>query len=134
MKTYNLFLDDFRVPSDAYKYTKDSDFLLLKWEIVRSYDAFVDFIEERFAEGSFPELVAFDHDLDDAHYEHLTGSIPYDQMTEKTGYHCAKWLVDFCIDNNLELPAYKVHSMNPAGKNNIISYLENYKKHLNAQR
>lgn len=128
--TYNIFLDDFRHPRDSFNYTGDTDFLKLQWTIVRNYHQFVNLIEKNYREhGVFPELIAFDHDLDDAHYEHLSGKIPYEEMAEKTGYHCAKWLVDFCIDNNLKLPAYKVHSMNPAGKRNIESYLENFKKH-----
>jgi hypothetical protein len=47
---------------------------------------------------------------------------------EKTGYDCAKWLVDYCIDNQANLPDYLVHSANPIGKKNIESYLENFKK------
>jgi hypothetical protein len=129
---YNLFLDDYRQPVDAFKYTMDEDFIQKQWRVVKSYQAFISLIEENFKQdGSFPSLIAFDHDLDDAHYAHTSihSEIPYDEMKEKTGYHCAKWLVDFCMDNNLKLPEYKVHSMNPAGKNNIIGYLENYKKY-----
>jgi hypothetical protein len=128
MQQYNLFLDDFRHPYDAFKYTFDPVFSKLKWEIVRSHEEFVKFIEENYKEGRFPGLIAFDHDLDDAHYEHLAGEIPYEEMTEKTGMHSAKWLIDFCIDNNLQLPEYRVHSMNPAGKANIRGLLENFKK------
>jgi len=47
---------------------------------------------------------------------------------EKTGYDSAKWLVDFCINNNLELPNYLCHSQNPVGKENILKYLDNYIK------
>lgn len=127
---YNLFLDDIRDPYDAFNYTKDTDFSLLDWVVVRNYDTFVSEIEFRFKEhGVFPSMIAFDHDLSDEHYEHISGDIPYDSMEEKTGMHCAKWLIDFCIDNNLILPDFKVHSMNPAGKRNIESILENFKKH-----
>jgi hypothetical protein len=128
MQQYNLFLDDFRYPGDAFNYTFDSVFSKLKWEIVRSHEEFVKFIEENYKDGRFPALIAFDHDLDDAHYEHITGEIPYEEMTEKTGMHSAKWLIDFCIDNNLQLPEYRVHSMNPVGRANIRSLLENFKK------
>jgi len=47
---------------------------------------------------------------------------------EKTGLDCAKWLVDYCMDNNQKLPEYSVHSMNPAGGKNILEYLNNFKK------
>jgi hypothetical protein len=127
--SYNLFLDDFRHPYDAFVITKDPAFSQLKWEIVRSHKQFVKFIEKKFKEGLFPDLIAFDHDLDDAHYEHTSGSIPYEEMTEKTGFHSAKWLVDFCIDNDLKLPRYIVHSMNPSGRENIKGLLDNFKKH-----
>ena len=46
---------------------------------------------------------------------------------EKTGYSCAKWLIDFCIDKDLPLPEYFCHSLNPGGKENILSILKNYK-------
>jgi hypothetical protein len=131
MKKYNLFLDDFRVPKDAFNYTHDTDFLKLEWVIVRSYKEFVEEITERYNfDGSFPGMIAFDHDLDDVHYEHTSGNIPYEDMKEKTGYHCASWLVDFCMDRSLQLPEYKVHSMNPAGKDNIQGLLSNFKKHF----
>jgi hypothetical protein len=127
---YNLFLDDIRHPYDAFVYTKDPDFSKLTWVVARSYNEFIKIIASNFKkDGSFPRLIAFDHDLSDEHYEHLTGTIPYDEMQEKTGMHCAKWLIDFCMDNQLPLPEYKVHSMNPAGAENIRSILSNYKKH-----
>jgi hypothetical protein len=47
---------------------------------------------------------------------------------EKTGMDCAKWLVDYCIDNKKELPDYVVHSMNPAGRENIKSLLDQFKE------
>ena len=128
MKKYNLFLDDFRHPYDAFKYTMDPVFSKLKWEIVRSHDEFVRFVTKKFKDGEFPELIAFDHDLDDAHYEHTSGEIPYDEMKEKTGLHSAKWLIDFCMDHELKLPDYRVHSMNPSGKANIEGVLKNFKK------
>lgn len=132
--TYNLFLDDFRHPYDAFQYTFDPAFSKLKWVTVRSYDEFVRYIQRNYEkDGSFPELIAFDHDLADDHYNHLSGEIPYDQMEEKTGMHCARWLIDFCIDNDLKLPDYKVHSQNPAGRANIKGLLDNYKKHEQAR-
>jgi hypothetical protein len=125
---YNLFLDDVRVPTDAFSYTRDSEFFTLKWEIVRSYEQFIDHITENFKIGEFPDLIAFDHDLDTEHYKHLIGDIPYSEMTEKTGYHCAQWLTEFCMEHSLKLPKYKIHSMNPSGRYNIHSVLETYKR------
>ena len=131
VETCNLFLDDIRDPGDVVSYLKDTDYLKLKWEVVRSYEEFTAFVEKKFAKtGSLPDLITFDHDLGNEHYSHTSGTIPYEEFREKTGYDCAKWLVDFCIDKNLPLPTYKVHSMNPVGAKNIISYFENFKKHV----
>jgi hypothetical protein len=55
-------------------------------------------------------------------------------FSEKTGYDCAKWLVNFCMDNNLKLPEYYVHSMNPVGRRNILGYLDNYVKFSKNQK
>jgi len=126
MKTYNLFLDDFRVPLDAFHYMKDPIFTKLDWLIVRSYKEFTAFIEKKYSEGEFPQIVAFDHDLADDHYNHLSGEFPYENTSEKTGYHCAKWLIDFCIEKRIKFPLYTVHSMNPVGRKNIQSLIENY--------
>lgn len=137
MEKYNLFLDDIRDPKDCCHYMKPvqlywyTDFI-----IVRNYDAFVKLITERYNNGSFPELVSFDHDLADEHYAPENVWHKYDEWAEekgfkeKTGYDCAKWLVDFCMENKLPLPNYIVHSMNVTGAKNITSYLENYKKHV----
>ena len=41
---------------------------------------------------------------------------------------CVKWLVDYCIDNQLPLPRYNFQTANPIGKENMKSYLDNYLK------
>lgn len=46
--------------------------------------------------------------------------------TEKTGYDCAKWLVDFCLDRKIQLPSYNIQSANPCGRENINGLLKNY--------
>jgi hypothetical protein len=118
-----LFLDDIRHPYDAFNYTKQTMFLQKEWIIVRDYNQFV----EHIIENGLPYFIAFDHDLADEHYDYddvKTGK----EYKEKTGLDCAKWLVDHCIDNNLDLPQYFVHSQNPVGKDNIIGYFESYLK------
>lgn len=135
--TYRLFLDDIRNPSDAYSYTGFKPYVEEHWKIVRSYDQFVSFITRNYElHDAMPSIIGFDHDLALEHYapkEHWDDK--YDAWAEsqgfkeKTGMDCAKWLVEFCMDNNLKLPDYFVHSMNPAGAKNITSLLENYKKH-----
>ncbi|MCQ9636967.1 hypothetical protein MP478_10385 [Chryseobacterium sp. WG14] len=114
-----LFLDDIRYPVQAYHYTKQDVFLRKDWHIVRNYEQFVN----RILEKGLPEMISFDHDLADENYL-KTGSSEY---AEKTGYECAKWLIEFCMDNSLDLPKFYCHSMNPVGKDNIMSLLKNFK-------
>jgi hypothetical protein len=52
----------------------------------------------------------------------------YSEFKEKTGMDCAKWLVDYCMDNKKELPDFVVHSMNPAGAENIKQLLTQFKE------
>jgi len=119
---YNLFLDDIRVPTDV-KWVKLPK---VKWEIVRNFDQFVEKIEK----DGLPEIIAFDHDLAFDHYNIDNGSFFPPSHIEPTGYDCAKWLIQYCSDRQLSPPIYYVHSMNEIGKQNIISYIESYKRSL----
>lgn len=127
-KTYYLFLDDFRHPYDCISYmTEKYLYSKLKWTIVRNYDEFVNEI----LKSGLPSLISFDHDLADEHYAPVERYDDYDEFakgfTEKTGHDCAIWLVNYCKENNLELPGYSVHSMNRTGSKNIIKCLEDGK-------
>jgi hypothetical protein len=132
---YKLFLDDLRTPRMGSKNLPEYSDLYenQEWVVVRSYDDFVNYITEH----GLPELVSFDHDLGIEHMKYYFDNGGHDNppdpmnadFEEKTGYDCAKWLVDYCIDNQANLPDYLVHSANPIGKKNIESYLENFKKH-----
>src|SRR4051812_29533325 len=118
-----LFLDDVRLvvdasyycPKELVEYYNTGD-----WMIVRSYDEFTAWI----LENGLPESISFDHDLS---YDHYTGDIKKSMEWEKTGYSCAQWLVQFCMHEQLPLPEFHVHSMNPVGAENISRYLNNYK-------
>jgi hypothetical protein len=131
MKQYKLFLDDLRMPDQAGsdEIYKDND-----WIIVRSYDEFVKCIDDNGA----PELVSFDHDLGLEHIRYYFENGGHDnppdpdqaQFKEKTGKDCANYLTEYCTINGLPLPEYKVHSRNPVGKENIINFLESYKRHF----
>ncbi|MDH6252549.1 hypothetical protein M2347_002276 [Chryseobacterium sp. H1D6B] len=115
-----LFLDDVRYPLEAYHYTKEDIFLRKDWHIVRNYEQFIN----RIKDNGLPEMISFDHDLGDEHYLN-SDSLEY---TEKTGYDCAKWLIEYCMDHYLDLPKFYSHSMNPVGKERIIGILVNFKK------
>ena len=128
---YNLFLDDVRNPIDCVYYMYTPIYTSVDWVIVRDYNSFIKIIKE----NGLPEIISFDHDLSDEHYDpkmyHESYDELYDSFKEKTGYECAKWLVDYCIDNNEFLPKkILVHSMNPIGRRNIESYFESYNKSL----
>lgn len=125
--SYNLFLDDQRQPEDVFYYIPDPRYHTLTWVVVRSYAEFTTYIQ---AQG-LPALISFDHDLADLHYgSAINGVINYDDYTEKTGYDCAQWLGTYCATNHQKLPPYLVHSMNNIGRQNIESYLKNYRKHV----
>lgn len=105
-----LFLDDLRYPKEV----KWVDIGLGPWEIVRSYDEFVDFI----LKNGVPDTISFDQDLADAHY--ASGEPPPEGWKEKTGLDCAKWLINYCIEKELPFPEnITVHSMNPVGRERI---------------
>lgn len=119
-----VFLDDYRMPKDVYEYTNNPIYLLDNWIIVRNYYAFITLTQNMGIAAGY----SFDHDLADEHYVQQK---VYDQYSEKTGYHCAEWLIYYCIDNKKELPAeILIHSMNPAGSLNIKSLFDSYYKSL----
>ena len=126
-----LFLDDLRHPYDAFEHTKQTMFLQKKWEVVKNYKEFIEWIKK----NGVPDFISFDHDLADTHYtpSHLWND--YDKSKEwqeqqeheeKTGYECAKWLIDYCLDNNLKCPDFYCHSMNPVGKDKINAILTQF--------
>ena len=131
--SYVLFLDDVRNPDDVTWEQFPRDEMTFT---VRNYDAFV----KQVSTSGLPMFVCFDHDLADEHYEAMlkeNANDPAKQLEtivdygkEKTGYDCAKWLVDYCVEKKKKFPKYIVHSMNPAGKERIAGYIENAKKHL----
>jgi len=123
---YCVYLDDFRQPIDSFYFTKNPIYNKVEWKIVRNYDEFVKIITE----NGIPDIISLDHDLNDSDYERVANY--GDDNPEKNGYHCAKWLINYCIDNNLELPkTILIHSMNPVGSQNIKSLFDSYKKSLN---
>lgn len=117
-----LWLDDIRDPhssdwlmryAPAFAYNEGE----VHW--VKRYSEFVDWITE----NGLPDLICFDHDLSDIHCNKST-------YKEKTGFTCAQWLVDYCIDNNKMIPNFRIQSANPVGKENIEGLLNGAIKHL----
>ena len=123
MKKIKLYLDDLRTPNNS------------EWQIVRNYDEFVDHILKNGLENY--EVISLDHDLgDSAMQEYFNNVYPnnkldYNNIKEKTGFDCAKWLVNYAIEKNVKLPQIYSHSANPIGALNIITYINNYLKSQN---
>jgi len=122
----NLFLDDHRQPEDVSLYCHSSfaDFYRkTDWKVVRNYDDFVKFIED----NGLPEIISFDHDLADIHYDISTFKESF-LYHEKTGYDCCRWLVDYCLANNLELPKCYIHSQSTVGSKRIQEEIESFQR------
>lgn len=135
---YNLFLDDIRTPDmcsqymylSIHKYGQTLNIYHKEnWVIVRSFGEFVECIQK----NGLPKLISFDHDLADD-YELRTKMVitkwfNMEENREYTGMDCAKYLIDYCLDNNKILPSFVVHSQNPSGNENIVSILNNFRKY-----
>ena len=130
---YKLFLDDIRSPQDCCYYRPHPAYLDQDWVIARNYEDFVEIITK----AGIPTFISFDHDLAEGHYHKnmQEGKINYEaesfnENTNKTGFHCARWLVEYCMDNGYKIPQFTVHSMNPVGSANIREYLTQAQKHI----
>ena len=76
--------------------------------------------------NTMPDGICFDHDLGDESY---TITSTNEITRENTGDSAAKYLVEKCISTNTRLPKFSSQSSNPVGRENIISYLNNFVKH-----
>lgn len=113
--SYYLFLDDIRNPSQVtWERLPVTD-----WVIARNYQQFISIIKM----NGLPKFISFDHDLADEHYDSSKK-----EYREKTGYDCAQWLVNYCLDNDVDPCEYVVHSMNPVGKKNIEFFLSQFSR------
>lgn len=143
---YLLWLDDYRNPFERNwikthipEYADKMNDVI--W--VKDYNQFVEWINV----NGLPHIIGFDHDLHDSHYapeeiyQHDSNSkngkhydtwfkSQGDKIVEKTGLDAAKWLTEYCMDNNVALPKWFCQSANPAGVKNIdgllISFYKNY--------
>jgi hypothetical protein len=113
-----VFLDDYRNPGDVTWVELPTLPEGQQWIVVRNLEEFLTVIDNHLREIKH---ICFDHDLGDKHYH-------CDYSDEKTGYDCAKILVNHCMEQELPLPDYTVHSWNRIGAENIRAYLENYKR------
>ena len=128
-----IYLDDVRTP-------KNKD-----WVVVRDYHQLVNLVQNVGIKNV--HTISLDHDLgDSAMNEYHTNVSPnfkldYNNISEKTGYDAAKFLVDEFYSKYPErltmdyftkkeepvmFPIVVVHSANPIGSANIMGYINNF--------
>lgn len=125
-----LWLDDCRDPmkDDWLVFSPIERPFQTVW--VKSYAEFTDWIIIH----GLPDGICFDHDLgEDVAKEKVSGGMSKRQARRekketRSGMDCAKWLVEYCLDNNLKMPLYNIQSANPAGKENIDGLLKSFIK------
>ena len=119
-KKIQLYLDDIRTPN--------SD----EWQVVRNYEELVSHIRLNGLDKY--EVISLDHDLGDTaqkeYYNNVSPNyqLDYNNILEKTGLDCAKWLVAESMNSKIPLPQIYTHSANPIGAANIMGYVNNYLK------
>ncbi len=121
MSKIKIYLDDIRTPIEE------------GWTVVRNYDEFVSTVMYNGLENI--ELISLDHDLGDTAMKEWHTNVyhnyklDYNNITEKTGYDCAKWLVSQWMDGQPVVDVF-THSANAIGSANIMGYINNY-RHIN---
>jgi hypothetical protein len=129
-----LWLDDLRNPFEGKWIEEFAPEYLNSGSIiwVLNYEEFIEWIRK----NGLPKKICFDHDLgEDVAIKLVSKGVNKKKAREakklaKSGYDCAKWLVDYCIDHDLQIPDWNIQSANPVGKENINGLLINAKKHL----
>lgn len=116
---YKIYLDDVRTPIDKKN-----------WIVVRNYDEFINTVLQIGLDNI--ELISLDHDLGDSAMQewhknvYYNYTLNYDNITEKTGMDCAKWLVEQWLDGGTVVEVV-THSANAVGSANIMGYINNYR-------
>ena len=125
-----IYLDDVRTPISPNNEWVEG---IEEWTVVRSYDEFVKTVTEVGLENI--EVISLDHDLGDSAMKEWHTNVyhnyklDYNNITERTGYDCAKWLVEQWMDGKPVVNVY-THSANAIGSANIMGYINNY-RHIN---
>lgn len=135
MEKVFIYLDDIRTPAET------------RWVVVRDFVEFVSTIDEVGLENV--AVISLDHDLGPtAAREYFNNVSPnytlnYNNIKERTGMDCAKWLVEqFYLRNPdwltlaqedkldtdaiFPFPTVYTHSANPIGSANIMGYINNF--------
>lgn len=132
-----LFLDDIRTPQTAFLWDEKktlhsaSGVSNYKWDIVRDYQQFVDYIDT----NGIPEVISFDNDLFDVTDHSVSNEVlikqfamdDWENFEIKTGAHCAKYVVKKCKELGVKIPKYYVHSANNTARPIIRKIMEDGK-------
>jgi len=92
MNKVKIYLDDVRTPVDP------------TWIVVRNYEQFIDTVTYHGLENI--EIISLDHDLGDTAMQewhrnvYYNYELNYDNIEEKTGMDCTKWLVNQWLDGS----------------------------------
>ena len=142
MKTYYIYLDDIRTPINPNNAWIDG---IEEWTVVRSYEELLNKVSEVGLNNI--EVISLDHDLGDTamdeYYRNVKPNynLDYNNITEKTGYDAAKWLVNHFYSINEDrinmtrsekknkefvFPRIVVHSANPIGSGNMSGLINNF--------
>jgi hypothetical protein len=128
MSKARIYLDDVRTPLPNPT-THD----VPEWTVVRSYGEFIEKVTEIGLENI--DLISLDHDLGDSAMKEWHTNVyhnfklDYDNITEKTGMDCTKWLVEKWMDG-APVCTVMIHSANAIGSANMMGYINNY-RHIN---
>jgi hypothetical protein len=116
-----IYLDDVRTPIQG------------DWVVVRNYDEFVKKVEEIGLDNI--EIISLDHDLGETAMNewhknvYYNYELNYENIIEKTGMDCTKWLVEQWLDGKTVVEVV-IHSANAIGSANMMGYINNY-RHIN---
>ena len=114
-----VFLDDIRTPGMAHNQERGLGTQYGRpdsWTIAKDFFEFIDIVDKNIDKITF---VSFDHDL-----ACERGGKEY------TGKDAADYLISKCLDLGKDFPDFYVHSDNTSGRQNIISVILNYLKHV----
>lgn len=145
MNKIKIYLDDVRTPVNTVP--ENPDHYDGDWVVVRDYDEFIAKVQEVGLHNI--GVISLDHDLGETamseYYNNVANNytLDYNNIKEKTGYDCAKWLVSHFYDTNpwweeanrfikkpetIPFPVVHTHSANPIGSANIMGYINNFLK------
>jgi hypothetical protein len=122
-----IYLDDIRTPVSPNNEWVEG---IQEWTVVRSYDEFVAKVTEIGLENI--ELISLDHDLGPSAMQEWHSNVyhnyqlNYDNINEKTGMDCTKWLVEQWLDGQPVVDVV-IHSANAVGSANMMGYINNYR-------